>query len=1036
MTTYVVRISGRRIDGETYSGTGFIVSSTGFVLTCAHVIEGARSIFVKIPYEKRRPYVVHSTAPDQDLALLAGEVPSTLPTPVAVLDTGTSQADVGRDVVVLGHSSSKHYNTAQRYSCNISAFSESTGRIGLSCLINEGDSGGPVLNEEGRVIAVVQSRDPARVGHAQAIPIARALALLRNSLPGYATYGPATTQVIHRALQHKTKAMVAGLMPETEATLVGRSMEVNLLHSEWDAPDTNIVTLVAEGGVGKTALVNHWLREMSASEFRGARFAYAWSFYGETAGPARTVSAVPFVRSFLAWLDLKPDGDSPIRWVEQILEALKNERTLLVIDGLEVLQHPPGLQEGRLKDRLLRLLLRELALHNAGLCVCTSRVSIHDLSDFVGSSVTHIDLNYLVPSAGADLLRSLGVRGSSAELEAASMDFIGHSLSLTILGTYLRDVHGGDARERKGIRALTAGSAHSDHAGRVLASYELWFGAGVEIQALLLLGLFDGPARPSELRAIVAGVAIPGLTDRVSGLDTEEWEALWGRLRRARLVLAANPKLPGIVDAHPLVREYFCSSLRIRFPLAWKKANNRLYEYFKHLLDPRPSTISDLVPALRAIMHACEAGRHSDALHEVYWPHVMRGEENFVAQLPDAVVPLLPVVAKFFQYGDWSRPALHARLDQFVVAMQAGMLLSSARGWGVSEVRSAYQCALECSDTERQRYRALRGLWSNALVRGENKFATALTIADDCTRIAMQPPTVDLLIDTYMTRGIALFYRGELRTAHELLQLAVAGYDPTKHGLNAFVYGLDTRATSLAYNGVTLWLLGFPDAALNSANDSVAAAASANHPFSYAVVLYTRLLVRHYRGELDLLLVEADDVIEYSRRQGFRWFELLANVLKGWAAVMRDKSGAGLELIQLNLQALHRTETVMARIQYVGLLAEALHMLGRTEAALECINDAFDLFAQFEDKSRQSELHRMRGDLFAALKRPREAQIELTRALDIANRQGARSPALRAALSLTTLNGEAIEALRTLYTSFSEGHDTADLAAARRLLCS
>ena len=52
--------------------------------------------------------------------------------------------------------------------------------------------------------------------------------------------------------------------------------------------------------------------------------------------------------------------------------GVAHRRTLLVLDGLEPLQSPPGPQEGRLREPSLQALLRELAAFNKGLCVITT----------------------------------------------------------------------------------------------------------------------------------------------------------------------------------------------------------------------------------------------------------------------------------------------------------------------------------------------------------------------------------------------------------------------------------------------------------------------------------------------------------------------------------------------------------------------------------------------------------------------------------------------------------------------------------------
>jgi hypothetical protein len=42
--------------------------------------------------------------------------------------------------------------------------------------------------------------------------------------------------------------------------------------------DANVVTIVAWAGVGKSTLVNHWLRRMAAKHYRSAELIFGWSF--------------------------------------------------------------------------------------------------------------------------------------------------------------------------------------------------------------------------------------------------------------------------------------------------------------------------------------------------------------------------------------------------------------------------------------------------------------------------------------------------------------------------------------------------------------------------------------------------------------------------------------------------------------------------------------------------------------------------------------------------------------------------------------
>jgi len=127
--------------------------------------------------------------------------------------------------------------------------------------------------------------------------------------------------------------------------------------------------------------------------------------------------------------------------------------------------------------------VRELGAKNPGLCVITTRVPVADVAGRTGVSV--VDLEELPPSAGAELLRRLEVKGPEKELEKTSEEFGGHGLALTLLGTYLRDVCDGDVRRRREVPLLDEGTEQGGHARRVMQSYETWLGPSPDLPETL-----------------------------------------------------------------------------------------------------------------------------------------------------------------------------------------------------------------------------------------------------------------------------------------------------------------------------------------------------------------------------------------------------------------------------------------------------------------------------------------------------------------------------------------------------------------------
>src|ERR1700686_4403612 len=59
-------------------------------------------------------------------------------------------------------------------------------------------------------------------------------------------------------------------LPVTGSDVFGREEDIAFLHNAWANQDVNGVTIVAWAGVGKSTLVNHWLRSMAAKHYRSA----------------------------------------------------------------------------------------------------------------------------------------------------------------------------------------------------------------------------------------------------------------------------------------------------------------------------------------------------------------------------------------------------------------------------------------------------------------------------------------------------------------------------------------------------------------------------------------------------------------------------------------------------------------------------------------------------------------------------------------------------------------------------------------------
>nr|VFJ46585.1 MAG: hypothetical protein BECKFW1821B_GA0114236_100116 [Candidatus Kentron sp. FW] len=465
--------------------------------------------------------------------------------------------------------------------------------------------------------------------------------------------------------------------------LVGREVELELLTRAWHDPATRILVLVAEGGEGKTSLVAQWLTEnFIHANWAGVEAFFDWSFYSQGTRDQSAANSGQFLDTALRHFRETALADSPIsadQKAEALARCVARQRALLVLDGVEPLQHPdrPGGLAGRFKDVGIGRLLKALAQMpesgdgknndqnrhppraSTGLCIVTSRVPLVELKRFHASDeksgpVREYPLDHLSFEAAARLLHGAGarrageadIRPDDDELLRAAEELKGHALTCQLLGGYLKHVQAGDIRRRDRVDWTQVFDVEQEgHAWQVMRAYERWFAAHGEVgrrqlAVLRLLGLFDRPADAGCLTALRRAPAISGLTEPLVGLSTRDWTALVSRFAEEhRLLSVAGRGEAARLDAHPLIRAYFAQGLVTENPMAGTEGHRRLFEHLttttEHRPDTteyrpdtteyRPDTLEGLQPLYQAVAHGCRAGLHQQALEEVYRDRILRG---------------------------------------------------------------------------------------------------------------------------------------------------------------------------------------------------------------------------------------------------------------------------------------------------------------------------------------------------------------------------------------------------------------------------
>jgi hypothetical protein len=837
--------------------------------------------------------------------------------------------------------------------------------------------------------------------------------ITRQSLHDLAT--PASRAVCRkrRARVGPEKISVARL-PVTGGDIFGREEDIAFLDAAWVNRHINVVTIVAWAGVGKSALVNHWLGRMASKQYRNAQLVFGWSFYRQGSSGS-TSSADEFVDSALTWFeDPKPTIGTAWEKGERLAKLVKHRRTLLILDGLEPLQNPPGPQEGRLREPALQSLLRELAAFNTGLCVITTRSPVPDLAVHEPSSALRRDLEHLSSEAGATLLRALGVKGDEEKVRSASEEFSGHCLALTLLGSFLSDAYNGDIRRRKEVsERLACDVRQGVHARKVMESYQTWFGPGPELSVLRILGLFDRPASERSLGAVLKPPAIPGLTESLTDLSPAGWQLIVSKLRRARLLAGEDPSNPGHLDTHPLVREYFGEQLRNQKD-AWQESNRRLFNDYRSSAPQLPNSFKEMEPLFLAAICGCNAGLFREALHEIYIPRIQRGDASFSANVLGARTVLLSVLAHFFERPDWKSPfptgsqgqSLTAE-DQLFVLTQAGLFLTVTRGMGAEEARLCYERAEHlCHSLNRPLllYLALMGQWRYSLLT--NKLSETMEIAKRVHSMAHEQHEAALLMGAHRALAGTFFFYGDFESAqHNAIRSLQIWRSGGGHLL--FEEVVPSPVASHAYLALSEWHLGEISSCRANMAKAISLAKELNDMQALTLALYYAAIMAHFEG--DPVKVErcSSDLIELSTLQNYGSWQHGGSILRFWARGTSRELADAVSCIQNEIEDYLATGRTLVMPYYLALKAEALHLANRPSEALEAIAEAESLVEASEERWWSAELLRLRGVFLIAVgAHDSSIEFSLRQAVSVARQQKSISLANRAEETLAEYHGK------------------------------
>ena len=809
-------------------------------------------------------------------------------------------------------------------------------------------------------------------------------------------------------------------VPVAASALVGREIAIQHLRELLSA--YRAVTLTGPGGIGKTVLASEVARRLFPNIESDVFFVELVSL----ADPDLVPSAVASV------LGLRLGGDeiSPA----SVARAIGSRKMLLVLDNCEhVIDAAASLSE-----TLLRVCPHATLL-------ATSREVLRIEGEFV-YHVAPLEVPSQHETASRDVLEHSAVQLFIARTRSLKADVLAHGENLPAIAAICRRLDGIPlAIEFAAARAATLGVQQI--AGRLDDRF-----------ALLTAGRRTALPRHQTLRATL---------DWSFELLPEAERRLLGRLAifpagftlEAATTVASDVGVGVALGISSLVSKSLVMMDGLEVGRRWRLLETiRAYALEKLDASGERDQISGRHAAYcRDVFARAETevlARHKkewladyaleiDSLRSALdWAFSAGGDVSVGIALTAAAVPLwvyLSLSEECRRRVERALAALaaataDARLEMKLRAALA-ITLGQAGDAG-AETESAWRRTLTLAESLGDPDYQLRALWGLWQIRDRG----ALALAQRFAAVASTP--ADRRIGDQLM-GHSYHILGDQSSARRHLERIVANRDAAADSESRIIR-FDVDEPPTLFLARILWLQGLPEQAMALAERSVEQAEADEHAKSRCFTLaFGACPIALWAGNLNLAERYIDFLHDTSRRHSLTLWHALGRAHRGVLLVKRGDPKAGLPELQAAFSECRAAPSGYRVLFFVAELAEALGRAGQISEGLATVEEAIDRAERTAEGWIMAELLRIKGELLRLNGEPGTADAaegHFLQALRLARMQGALSWELRAATSLASLYralnrpAEAIASLRPIYDRFTEGFDSADLIAAKRLL--
>lgn len=553
-----------------------------------------------------------------------------------------------------------------------------------------------------------------------------------------------------------------------------------------------------------------------------------------------------------------------------------------------------------------------------------------------------------------------------------------------------------------------------------------------DARVLRRLAVFVGIFALEAAQAVAADadVAPPAVAEALTSLL--EKSLIW----TTTLERATYYRLPDTTRAYAFAK---LAELEGRDPCAMRHARYYASKFDERIVNAARLGVSEWAPWARHVSNVRAA---------LEWSFSANGSKAIGVTLAARAAPLFLGLSLLGECQRWSGQGLQSleasdRGTMVELSLQEAHAISVMFTSGNGKVvRSAIERGLQLAQelNEKQHHLDLLSGLHIFLVR-IGSFPEAVTVARRSVEIAGELGAPMAMVMAEWMLGCAYHLTGNQILAQRYCEQGFKRAEEAGQ-LHLHVFGYDHRLRALIVLTRTLWLRGFPDRAAQTGRQAIDEAERSDHPVNLCITLIYTITVFLWRGDVSEAKERADQLIVHAGKHSLWPYHAVGLALKGESMIVSEWPCDGIELLRRALAVLDAEQHNILTPGFYRALAQGLAHCGKADEAVAAMDVATERAARTGDTFETADLLRAHGEMLLATGDRLVDSVEefFHRSLQVARSQGAPGMELRAAIVLAKLwkdrsrGNDARELLGPVYEAFSEGHQTADLKAARKLL--